>query len=292
MKNFRVGIISAGDMGHAVARELFQRGHTTLTIVENRSDLTKDRASRSNMKVVSGMKQLLDNSDFVFSIMPPDQAYEFAASFVAALKLSRDLPVFVDCNAISPETTLSMNELISGVGGKMIKVGIIGPPPGMNTPTKFYASGENAILIDFIAGGDIQFVNLGSNLIYASAIKICYAALTKGVMALQSSSLIAAELLGVGTELQDELKDSQNFHWRLIERRVSRLACDAGRWAGEMDQISETYQMLGLTPNLHKGVGDIFRLLEASSLGNETRETYDHNRSLQESLNIYKNSIK
>lgn len=292
MKNFRVGIISAGDMGHAVARELFQRGHTTLTIVENRTDLTKDRASRSNMKVVSGMKQLLDNSDFVFSIMPPDQAYEFAASFVAALKLSRDLPVFVDCNAISPETTLSMNELISGVGGKMIKVGIIGPPPGMNTPTKFYASGENAILIDFIAGGDIQFLNLGSNLIYASAIKICYAALTKGVMALQSSALIAAELLGVGEELQDELKDSQNFHWRLIEKRVSRLACDAGRWAGEMDQISETYKMLGLTPNLHKGVGDIFRLLESSPLGDETRETYDHNRSLQESLNIYKNSIK
>ena len=292
MKNFRVGVISAGDMGHAVARELFKRGHTTLTIVENRTDLTKDRAFRSNMKVVSGMKQLLDNSDFVFSIMPPDQAFEFAASFVAALKLSRDLPVFVDCNAISPETTLSMNELISGVGGKMIKVGIIGPPPGMNTPTKFYASGENAILIDFIAGGDIQFLNLGSNLIYASAIKICYAALTKGVMALQSSALIAAELLGVGEELQDELKESQNFHWKLIEKRVSRLACDAGRWAGEMDQISETYQMLGLTPNLHKGVGDIFRLLEMSPLGNETRETYDHNRSLQESLNIYKNSIK
>ena len=85
MKNFRVGIISAGDMGHAVARELFQRGHTTLTIVENRTDLTKDRASRSNMKVVSSMEKIVENSDFVLSIMPPDQAFEFAASFASAL---------------------------------------------------------------------------------------------------------------------------------------------------------------------------------------------------------------
>jgi len=284
--------MSAGDMGHAVARELFQRGHTVLTIVENRSELTKDRASRSNMKVVSSMEHIVDNSDFVFSIMPPDQAFEFAESFATAIKLGKDSPVFVDCNAISPETTLSLNKLISSAGGKMIKVGIIGPPPGTSTPTKFYASGENASLIDFIAGGDIQFLNLGSNLVHASAIKMCYAALTKGVMVLQSSALIAAELLGVGEAFHAELKVSQNFHWKLIEKRVSSLACDATRWAGEMDQISEMYRILGLTPNLHKGAGDIFRLLEMSPLSLETRETYDRNRSLQETLNIYKNSIK
>tara|TARA_A100001015_G_scaffold321428_1_gene452122 strand:- start:5369 stop:6103 length:735 start_codon:yes stop_codon:yes gene_type:complete len=244
------------------------------------------------MKVVSSMEHIVDNSDFVFSIMPPDQAFEFAESFATAIKLGKDSPVFVDCNAISPETTLSLNKLISSAGGKMIKVGIIGPPPGTSTSTKFYASGENASLIDFIAGGDIQFLNLGSNLVHASAIKMCYAALTKGVMVLQSSALIAAELLGVGEAFHAELKVSQNFHWKLIEKRVSSLACDATRWAGEMDQISEMYRILGLTPNLHKGAGDIFRLLEMSPLSLETRETYDRNRSLQETLNIYKNSIK
>jgi hypothetical protein len=64
-------------------------------------------------------------------------------------------------------------------------------------------------------------------------------------------------------------------------------ACDAGRWAGEMDQISATFGAAGMTPNLHKGAADVFRLLDASPLSVETRETHDKSRSMQRSIEIY-----
>jgi hypothetical protein len=54
-----------------------------------------------------------------------------------------------------------------------------------------------------------------------------------------------------------------------------------------MDQISDTFDSVGMTPNLHKGAADIFRLLDASPLGAETRETYEKSRTMKQSIEIY-----
>ncbi|MDP7601311.1 MAG: hypothetical protein QF605_07980, partial [Rhodospirillales bacterium] len=55
----------------------------------------------------------------------------------------------------------------------------------------------------------------------------------------------------------------------------------------EMDQISETFGSAGVTAKLHQGAADIFRMLDASPLSVETRETYDKSRTLQQAVEIY-----
>ncbi len=107
------------------------------------------------------------------------------------------------------------------------------------------------------------------------------------MMTLYTGVLVTAELLGISEELQSEIADTQKFHWEAMNKRVSMYACDAGRWAGEMDQISDTFGSAGITPNLHKGAADIFRMLDTSPLSVETRETYDKSRTLQQSIEIY-----
>ena len=85
---------------------------------------------------------------------------------------------------------------------------------------------------------------------------------------------------------------TQKYHWEAMNKRVSQYACDAGRWAGEMDQISATFGSAGITPNLHKGAADIFRMLDTSPLNVETRETYDKSRTLQQTVEIYAAAAK
>ena len=77
-----------------------------------------------------------------------------------------------------------------------------------------------------------------------------------------------------------------------MNRRVPFYAADAGRWAGEMDEISETFIRVGVSGNLHRGAADIFRLLDASPLGTETRETMDKDRKLNEAINIYADTVR
>ena len=287
MGNPTIGVMSPGDMGHSVACALNEIGCEVVTVLSGRSELSHIRARRSNMIDLGSIQEMVSASDFIFSIMPPREAKNFAKEIADAIKVSDKPPVFVDCNAISPDTTLSIEAVIKAAGADFLNVGIIGPPPGRGSTTKFYASGEGANLLQFINQTDIQLVLLGDELIKASAIKMCYAALTKGTMTLHASVLVAAELLGIGEEVQSEIEESQQFHWDAMKKRVSMLACDAGRWAGEMDQISDTFGFAGVTPYLHKGAADVFRLLDGSPLGNETRETYDRSRTMQQSIEIY-----
>jgi 3-hydroxyisobutyrate dehydrogenase-like beta-hydroxyacid dehydrogenase len=282
-----IGLMSPGDMGHTIADVLVGKGHRVVTVLSGRSDLTKTRAERAGMVDVADLTALVSESDFIFSIMPPEQAESFAADIAATIKESGESAVFVDCNAISPDTTLSIETKMKKVGATMLNVGIIGPPPGRGPLTKFYASGKNVDLISFVDGDGIKFQPIGDDITKASAIKMCYAALTKGMMTLHTGVLVTAELLGISEEIQNEIAESQKFHWEAMNKRVSMYACDAGRWAGEMDQISETFGAAGTTPNLHKGAADVFRLLDASPLSVETRETYDKNRTMQQSIEIY-----
>jgi len=292
MKNLTIGIMSAGDMGHAVAGVLVNKGFNVLTVLDGRSNLTRSRAKRSNMEEVTDLNELVVRSDFVFSIMPPESAKDFASVVASEIQNTDESTVFVDCNAISPNTTNLIANDLNRSGAKMLNIGIIGPPPGRGSVTKFYASGADVEQLSFLDSNAIKFVPVGDDITKASSIKMCYAGLTKGLMTLHTSVLVAAELLGISKEIQLELEASQQYHWEAMNRRISTYACDAKRWAGEMVEISETFGSAGLTPNLHKGAAEVFRMLDASPLGSETREKYDADRTMQQSIEIYAETVR
>ncbi len=287
-----IAIMSPGDMGHAVGAAIAAKGNRVLTVLAGRSALTKERAARAGMEDRPDLKLLADDSDIVLSIMPPEQASAFAEKFAPFLMKAENTPFFVDCNAISPDTTLAIQKVVEGAGATFVNAGIIGPPPGRGAVTRFYVSGPEVEQLSFLDGDSIKFMPMGPEITKASAIKMCYAALTKGMMTLHTAALVTGELLGIGDALQAEYAGSQKFHWEAMNKRVPFYAADAGRWAGEMDQISETFAAAGMTPNLHKGAADIFRLLDSTPLSEETRETWDQSRTLQQAVEIYAETVR
>ena len=287
-----VAVISPGDMGHVVARVIRDKGLRVITSLSGRSKLSCARASRSGMEDVGSLRAVLREADAVLSIMPPEFAFSFAEA-IASEPFENDTPVFADCNAVSPATTDKMRQLCEGSGVEFVKIGIIGPPPGGgDAETRFYASGPAVDSLSFLDGGGINYKSLGTDCSKAAAIKMCYAALTKGTMTMHTAVLTAAELLGVSESFHHELAGSQVFHWDLMNKRVPFYAADAGRWAGEMDEISETFLNTGVTGNLHKGAADVFRMLDTTSLAEETRETADKSRTLDEAISIYAETVK
>lgn len=292
MSTATVAVISAGDMGHVVGSVVKKKGYRVITSLDRRSELTRRRAERSEMEDIGSLENAVKEADFMLSIMPPEKALDFASK---AAKIMDDLgasPIFVDCNAISPETTLQIHSIIANATSSFVKVGIIGPPPRKGVTTKFYASGPDTGELAFLDGEGISFRPVGKEITRAAAVKMCYAGLTKGTMTLHTAVLTVAKLLGVGDELQAELSDSQKFHWDLMNKRVPFYAADAGRWAGEMDEISKTFSYAGVSGELHRGAADIFRLLDASPLGAETRETMDKNRTLEQAVEIYADTVR
>ncbi|CAN0594945.1 unnamed protein product, partial [Laminaria digitata] len=139
-----IGIVSMGDMGHAVGRTLREGGYNILAALEGRSDRTCALAQHAGVENVGSLTAMVQQADLILSIMPPAAATGFAQSVAAEMQSTASTPLFVDCNAIAPATTRTISEIIGDAGADFVDGGIIGAPPGRRTPTRLYVSGPGA----------------------------------------------------------------------------------------------------------------------------------------------------
>ncbi len=283
-----VAILSPGDMGHAVGRALSAHGLRIVTCLEGRSERTRGLSEAAGFVNLPSLKSLVSEADLILSIMPPSAAVAAARSVAAAIGATGSKPYYADCNAVSPATARAIEALFSDCGASFVDAGIIGPPPGKGAqPTRFYVSGPQAEVIDAIDGAGISVRQMGPEIGRASAIKMCYAAVTKGSWTLFTAALTTAEVMGLTDLYLAELESSRPHVAAEMRRMVPRLPVDAGRWIGEMEEIAATLGDAGLPREFHEGAANLFRLLENTPIAAETRETIDPTRTLEDVLAIY-----
>jgi 3-hydroxyisobutyrate dehydrogenase-like beta-hydroxyacid dehydrogenase len=280
-----VAILSPGDMGSGVGRALRAHGYDVVTCLAGRGQGSRARATRAGFREVASLEALVSAADIVLSILPPESAPQVAREVARAMRATGRKPPYADCNAVAPETARGIGATIAAAGAEFIDGGIIGTPPGKSDlPTRMYVSGPRAEIMAEFDGKGIYVRQSGPEIGRASAIKMCYAAVSKGTNALHTAALVTAEALGVGQAVRDEWKLSAPGVYDRMQKSVPWLAADAARWVGEMVEIAKTFDSCGVTPKFHQGAADIFRLLDASPFSAETRETLDRSRTLEQTV--------
>ena len=281
-----IAILSPGSMGSAVGQALRESGYDVVTNLDGRSERTRALAEEAGFRAVSGIDSIVEEADLVMSILVPSEAISVAREAAAAMKRTGASPAYADCNAVSPDTARELGGIIEAAGGRFIDAGIIGGPPGSGSPPRFYASGPHEAVLGELDGKGIIVPLLGGDVGRASAIKMCYASLTKGVSALQTAALVAAHRLGLSGELEEEMSSSQAKVLAQMQSVIG-LPGKAFRWVGEMEEIAATFESVGVTGNFHHGAAEIFRMVADSPLGDERPETIDPNRTLQETVEVF-----
>jgi len=267
-----VGILSPGDMGHTVGQVLGSHGLRVITCLQGRSERTRALAARAGIADVSTYQALVKEADILLSILVPAQAQQ-AARVVAQVISETDADlVYADCNAVAPQTVRQIGDVIIGAGGRFVDASIIGPPPRKKGTTRFYASGPHAGDLVALSQFGLDVVVLGEQIGLASAIKMCYAALTKGLAALCTELLTAANVLGVSQALEQEFRCSQPMLYERMERGLPRMPMKSRRWVGEMQEIARTFEQVGLTPKVLAGAADMYRFVETTHLAERTPE--------------------
>jgi len=263
-----IAIMMPGDMGHSVGAALRAKGLRVVTCLDGRSERTRALAAKAGIEDLGDDAALVATADVLLSILVPAEAETLAQRIAAVVRAAgRDL-IYVDCNAIAPATARRIGALIEAAGARFVDAGIIGPPPRPGaTNTRFYASGagagELAALRDF--GLDIRTVSERAG--DASAVKMCYAALTKGTTAIMAELKIAAARLGVSEALDAELALSQAAMLERMQRTVPAMVPKAHRWVGEMEQIARTFADAGLTPSIFEGAATLYASIADTPLG-------------------------
>jgi 3-hydroxyisobutyrate dehydrogenase-like beta-hydroxyacid dehydrogenase len=231
-----VAILAAGAMGSAIARRLSDNGVEVLTSLAGRSPRTAERARESGMIVVDLPE--LARAQMFLSIVPPGAAVSAAEEIVAAFDAESRKPLYVDCNAINPGTAACVATAVRNGGMEYVDGGIIGgpPKPGYGGPI-LYLSGvkarEAAVLGEFGLSCHVL-----DGCYDASALKMSYAGITKGLTALASLMILGASNAGIADCLRSELLQSQPELLAWFERQIPSMSPKAWRWVAEMEEIA------------------------------------------------------
>lgn len=279
-----VAILSPGEMGAATGKAFQQNGFTIITSLDGRSETSRKRASQAGFRDCGSIASTLVEADIVFSILPPGDALNQAQRVAKTMMETGCKPPYFDCNAVSPETAAKIGLVIEGSGAAYIDGGIVGHPPGAAVPTRFFVSGSGAKEMNVFDGKGINIKQCGTEAGRASAIKMCYAGITKGTSALHAAMLMAAEKLNIADEIHAELNYSQGEIYKRIEGITPALPAVSERYIGEMEEIAKTMDAIAMPTGFHDASADLYKLMAKSPYSSELRETVDKNRTMRQTV--------
>jgi putative dehydrogenase len=259
-----VAILAQGTMGSGVGKRLHESGAEVRTIVAGRSAESAERARAAGMKPMANEKALLDGADFFLSILPPDEAENLARRLAPALTALAKKPIYVDCNAISPQSAEKVAAVVAPTGAKFVDGGIIGGPPRPGYSPAIYASGpavgETAVLRDW----GIDWRPIDGPVGAASGLKMSYAGITKGTTAIAAAMLLGAARFGCGEALIAELSKSQPEMLKRMRGSIPTMYDKAYRWVGEMDEISDFHGPNKPAADMYAAIARLYELLAAA----------------------------
>ena len=258
MDKKNIGIVNPGNMGIKVAATIQNSGHDVYWASDGRGPQTHQRASEIGLKDARNLESLCATCSVIVSVCPPHAA-EAVADRISALGFQG---LYLDANAISPQRTRQISQIIQKAGADFVDGGIIGLPPTKRGTTWLYLSGSRADEVSsFFTGGPLETSVIGAEIGKASALKMCYAAYTKGTAALLGAILATASAFDVSKELYDQWSRGGSKFADESKEKIRAFTKKAWRFVGEMKEISSTFQSAGLPGGFHDAAGDIYTRL-------------------------------
>ncbi len=258
MSDHDIGFLHPGAMGISLAASAQNSGCTAHWASAGRSPATRARAAAHRLSDEVELPILVRRCRTLVSICPPHAAEQVARQ-IAGLEFDG---LYVDANAISPHKARLIEQIVTGGGADFVDGGVIGGPAWEPGRTWLYLSGPRAAhAADFFREGPLETEVIGLSAGQASALKMCFAAYTKGSTALLCAVLGAADALEVRSWLEAQWGRGGSDFGEQARERARRVTAKAWRFQGEMEEIAATFAAAGMPNGFHQAAGDIYRRL-------------------------------
>jgi 3-hydroxyisobutyrate dehydrogenase-like beta-hydroxyacid dehydrogenase len=254
-----IGLLHPGEMGISVAASAINSGHKVYWASEGRSNETQARAEMYGLIDAGSLVRLCERCEIILSVCPPQAAENTARSAIEAGFKG----LFTDANAISPQRSIRIGQLMERSGARFVDGSIIGGPAWKPKETWLYLAGTHAEEITrCFANGPLEVKVIGNEIGKASALKMCYAAYSKGTTALLAAIMATAEAYGVRGDLYEQWDmDAADFS-NQANQRVSRATAKAWRFEDEMREIAATFREAGLPGGFHDAAAKVYNRMK------------------------------
>jgi 3-hydroxyisobutyrate dehydrogenase-like beta-hydroxyacid dehydrogenase len=222
---------------------------------EGRTAATRERAAKVGLHDAGTLRALCKECPIILSVCPPHAAEDLAREVMSAGFHG----LFVEANAIAPQRTIQIGNMLTRADISFVDGGIVGLPAWKPHSTCLYLAGPRAAEVAAcFSAGPVDTRILGEEIGKASALKMCYAANTKGTVALLAAILTAAENMGVREALFDRWRSEDPQLPEQVQKRIQQNTPKAWRFVGEMGEISRTFAAAGAPGEFHAAAGDIY----------------------------------
>lgn len=277
-----IGILYPGDMGHNVARVLLEDGFSVVTTLAGRSDRTRRLSESTTITILGSLPQVVERADIVVSIVPPAAAKTVAAEFVTAVRATSRKPLYVDANAISPMTTQEVGEIITTAGIPYLDACIIGPARDVRGRCTFYVSGPEAHHFEERVGKSIRTHVLGDQIGQASAFKIAFSGLNKGLAALLFELTVAGKEFGFLDELLRTYTSLLPGVMQALEWLVPTYPMHSARRADEMAELADMLEHFGFSSVMARGTQETLAAVGRVQLVERYPDRGEHEWTMRE----------
>lgn len=255
-----VSIVAAGEMGSVLAQRMARAGARVMTSLAGRSEATRKRIAEAGIHAAGDAE--LVAADYFLSVVPPSQAEPMARRFAVAVRDVARKCVYVDCNAVEPRTAHKIAAIVEGAGARFIDGAIIGVPGLLSEPgPTLYLSGESAQDVDALVSVGLKARSTGGPAGSASALKMAYGGLNKGITGLGAAMVLAATRAGVADAFRNELLESQPQLLKRLGSALPDMYHKAYRWDFEMAEVAAFASSDEASHQIFQGIASLFAQL-------------------------------
>lgn len=249
-----VAVFAQGEMGAGIGGRLAGQGVEVRTCLEGRSEASIARARAAGM--TDAPPAALADADIFLSIVPPAEARATAERFAPVLAGAARKPLYVDCNAVSPDSVKEIAAVIAATGAPFVDAGILGPRPRPGYDPAIYASGPEAPRFATLNEYGLRIRLLDGPVGAASALKMCFAGINKGIIGLWAAMIMAAARAGADQALLVEVLEGLPGLSASAAKNLPTMLHKAYRFGPEMREIGAFAG--GPAHRIYDGIGDLY----------------------------------
>jgi 3-hydroxyisobutyrate dehydrogenase-like beta-hydroxyacid dehydrogenase len=252
-----IGFIGFGEVAATLSRRMKEMGGE-IVAYDTFPDTIQEKAGKVGIPLETTLQALVNSSRLILSCVWPDVALDAAKETAPFLSPAT---IFCDMNSISPETTVEIEQIISGSGAGFVKIAIMAGIPDRGHKVPLLAAGAQAREVtELLSSLGLIIENVGSDPRHPAAMKILRSVCLKGVVALAYEMLMGAEKYGIVDQILDsssEVMGKASFR-DVIDAWISSTAIHARRRANEMEEVVSTLRTAGIDPIMSIATKQVF----------------------------------
>ncbi|ASK28792.1 hypothetical protein CEY12_01125 [Chryseobacterium sp. T16E-39] len=268
-----IAILFPGDMGTQIAKALIKNNYKVITAGNGRSARTLENIKSIGIEDVGSLQNIVEQADIILSLTSPEGSLEIAENTISCLENTDNRPVFIDLNSNTPEVALNLEKLFSAKNIKFVNGAVMGASKDIPDHATLIVSGTYRNIFLDVFSTVFKIKDAGEKTEAASAYKLLFSMVNKGMNALFFETMTAAAHFGILDELNDSLQEFLPGTYKDLMKTTPTYPQHIFRRIDEMKGLTQMLKSENLPGIIASGTAETFeRVYESGIFKNENFE--------------------